>query len=463
MEESPEMPAPTEPSPDAPSSSSIVSLLQEQPSSSSVVGSFSPLKTVTRPSILAASDPNKSQVLDRPMNVDVQEESPRGQTSPDAGITLDTSQAAWSRHLGDSGRPIRGSQSEDSQETGFSEQHSKKRHKSDKDTDVQEQETVEVDQAGCLALRPSESRAEEPQSKSRTSKRSISLHNRLASFALPGSRPTVNALALARTSGDVEDDKSTEEDAEMVDELDEDDQPSSAKNDQLQDTNHVHESQSPQQSDLFGHPDSGYIQSDIAPTESNSGQAEPNDGENDIDDPESLLSQALASSTTTPSTISHKDKIVHPEVIRTDKNGGDISLRLNLSKIKQVWSQTRDPTVDSGAETSKKEGVPLDAGVSNTEDDEKAVLALSRVIDRRDFEGMTVVGQFNLGFIVVRRRENACDDLFIVDQHAADEKYNFETLQATVKIESQKLFRYGFIGSRGPVTNNLWQQQVTVS
>jgi DNA mismatch repair protein PMS2 len=30
--------------------------------------------------------------------------------------------------------------------------------------------------------------------------------------------------------------------------------------------------------------------------------------------------------------------------------------------------------------------------------------------------------------------------LFIVDQHAADEKYNFETLQATTRLESQRLF-----------------------
>jgi DNA mismatch repair protein PMS2 len=68
---------------------------------------------------------------------------------------------------------------------------------------------------------------------------------------------------------------------------------------------------------------------------------------------------------------------------------------------------------------------------------------------------MRVVGQFNLGFIVVRRqkapeknnsgqRRHVADDLFIVDQHAADEKYNFETLQATTKIASQRLFRYIF-------------------
>jgi DNA mismatch repair protein PMS2 len=55
-----------------------------------------------------------------------------------------------------------------------------------------------------------------------------------------------------------------------------------------------------------------------------------------------------------------------------------------------------------------------------------------------------VVGQFNRGFIVARLckagdGEGATDDLFIVDQHAADEKYNFETLQATTRLESQKL------------------------
>jgi len=31
-------------------------------------------------------------------------------------------------------------------------------------------------------------------------------------------------------------------------------------------------------------------------------------------------------------------------------------------------------------------------------------------------------------------------DLFVVGQQAADEKYNFETLQATTRLESQLLF-----------------------
>lgn len=48
---------------------------------------------------------------------------------------------------------------------------------------------------------------------------------------------------------------------------------------------------------------------------------------------------------------------------------------------------------------------------------------------------MSIVGQFNLGFIITKLDA----DLFIVDQHATDEKYNFETLQKTTKITSQKL------------------------
>ncbi|KAI0272033.1 hypothetical protein BGY98DRAFT_1003906 [Russula aff. rugulosa BPL654] len=79
-------------------------------------------------------------------------------------------------------------------------------------------------------------------------------------------------------------------------------------------------------------------------------------------------------------------------------------------------------------------------------DDEKATATLARVLSKVDFGLMEVVGQFNRGFIVARLSKigeeglDASDDLFIVDQHAADEKYNFETLQATTRLESQRLF-----------------------
>lgn len=53
---------------------------------------------------------------------------------------------------------------------------------------------------------------------------------------------------------------------------------------------------------------------------------------------------------------------------------------------------------------------------------------------------MEVLGQFNLGFIIVRLGTH----LFIVDQHASDEKYNYEQISATTKLQHQRLIAYHF-------------------
>lgn len=85
------------------------------------------------------------------------------------------------------------------------------------------------------------------------------------------------------------------------------------------------------------------------------------------------------------------------------------------------------------------------AGVQES-DGARASHALERVIQKTDFAAMHIVGQFNLGFIIARRQVHgadaaAMDDLFIIDQHAADEKYNFEHLQRDTRIHSQRLLR----------------------
>uniref|UniRef100_A0A8C2LLW8 PMS1 homolog2, mismatch repair system component n=1 Tax=Cricetulus griseus TaxID=10029 RepID=A0A8C2LLW8_CRIGR len=51
------------------------------------------------------------------------------------------------------------------------------------------------------------------------------------------------------------------------------------------------------------------------------------------------------------------------------------------------------------------------------------------------FAEMEILGQFNLGFIITKLKE----DLFLVDQHAADEKYNFEMLQQHTVLQVQRL------------------------
>ena len=48
---------------------------------------------------------------------------------------------------------------------------------------------------------------------------------------------------------------------------------------------------------------------------------------------------------------------------------------------------------------------------------------------------LQILGQFNLGFIIARLD----DDLYILDQHACDEKYRYETLQKTTTMNSQPL------------------------
>ncbi|ORZ00692.1 hypothetical protein BCR43DRAFT_452802 [Syncephalastrum racemosum] len=77
------------------------------------------------------------------------------------------------------------------------------------------------------------------------------------------------------------------------------------------------------------------------------------------------------------------------------------------------------------------------ASIANVHDPSRAETALSRVIRKQDFGQMRVLGQFNLGFIVAALDGH---DLFVIDQHASDEKYNFETLQATTIIQGQRLF-----------------------
>lgn len=75
-------------------------------------------------------------------------------------------------------------------------------------------------------------------------------------------------------------------------------------------------------------------------------------------------------------------------------------------------------------------------------EDASAEEALSLTVSKADFADMRIVGQFNLGFILAVRAPSPISpnfDLFIIDQHASDEKYNFERLQANTTVQNQRL------------------------
>ena len=116
-------------------------------------------------------------------------------------------------------------------------------------------------------------------------------------------------------------------------------------------------------------------------------------------------------------------------------------LTTSVDRISQQF-QAIDTVLNKqrGGEVAKVEDAGIE--VANAEE------VLSLTISKEDFAQMRIVGQFNLGFILATRSSSTnpedqltthADDLFIIDQHASDEKYNFEQLQASTIVQSQRL------------------------
>jgi DNA mismatch repair protein PMS2 len=133
---------------------------------------------------------------------------------------------------------------------------------------------------------------------------------------------------------------------------------------------------------------------------------------------------------------------------------GEVKVKFDLPRIRRRAELAREAartatrTADRDAYQALKTGQTISAAGIANKDAAKAEEALSRVISKADFARMEVLGQFNKGFIIARLRSDdgggkkeMTDDLFIIDQHASDEKFNFETLQRTTVIKAQMLIR----------------------
>ncbi|KAI2781926.1 DNA mismatch repair protein MutL [Daldinia loculata] len=119
------------------------------------------------------------------------------------------------------------------------------------------------------------------------------------------------------------------------------------------------------------------------------------------------------------------------------------TLRIDEQHIRRSLAMHQDYLEDISLTTGSK----LAAERLDAEDAEEK---LSLTISKADFGKMKIIGQFNLGFIIAVRaakvdpedteeRRDRDDELFIIDQHATDEKYNFERLQANTVVQSQRL------------------------
>ena len=105
--------------------------------------------------------------------------------------------------------------------------------------------------------------------------------------------------------------------------------------------------------------------------------------------------------------------------------------RLKRAKRAKRLALEREKKASADAELLKEASL-------HNQDNAAATNALIRRFDKSEFANVRVVGQFNLGFIIVVRDNT---DIFIVDQHASDEIYNFERLQKTTTLNKQPLIQ----------------------
>lgn len=111
-----------------------------------------------------------------------------------------------------------------------------------------------------------------------------------------------------------------------------------------------------------------------------------------------------------------------------------VILKMSINGVREATEQQDKLIEDSAVIQSSLERLKFKSKIEPNAN-KVAEEELSREITKSSFGQMEIIGQFNLGFIVVRLE----DDLFIIDQHASDEKYNFETLQKTTVLQNQQL------------------------
>lgn len=126
--------------------------------------------------------------------------------------------------------------------------------------------------------------------------------------------------------------------------------------------------------------------------------------------------------------------------IKRQKHHHTAQSSVTISQIRQGFKRGF-----RAAKTLSRSPQDLTAGISKSDieqDTEEAERLLNLTIKKEDFTKMKVVGQFNKGFILVTKEKTSGKpgkDMFIVDQHASDEKYNFEKLQRETLIKKQPL------------------------
>ncbi|KAI3660467.1 hypothetical protein MP638_004296 [Amoeboaphelidium occidentale] len=141
------------------------------------------------------------------------------------------------------------------------------------------------------------------------------------------------------------------------------------------------------------------------------------------------------------------------EILDNEKDEDEIIFKKPRPVSSQIVSELDHNTIDDYLPSSSENTVDHEKDNCCSDDHHKKEdLCLDedsikkRLLNKNEFTKMTIVGQFNLGFILATlpctEEENGLD-LFIIDQHAADEKHLYERYKQELSesLEKQQLIQ----------------------
>lgn len=158
-------------------------------------------------------------------------------------------------------------------------------------------------------------------------------------------------------------------------------------------------------------------------------------GSNENDDSEVVNEKKVLDSELGIDENSNGSDIITVDVVDSNiKSRPSVEIDFDFNKIKENY--TKYYISKAKSENNKKYTGSFFAKISAS-DNKNAEAELGKNVTKEMFSRMEILGQFNLGFIITKLE----NDLFIVDQHATDEKYNYETLQRTKCLKGQRLIQ----------------------
>ncbi|CAH8534350.1 unnamed protein product [Schistosoma turkestanicum] len=131
---------------------------------------------------------------------------------------------------------------------------------------------------------------------------------------------------------------------------------------------------------------------------------------------------------------------VEDQLLFSDIHLESIKVDFSMDNLRNQWKQVllRIPSSnhdDDDSVDNHPTGEKFTLGKFKAIENQEIEHELTTYFKKETFNNLKVIGQFNMGFIIAQHNQ----DLFIIDQHASDEKYRFEQLLENYRFKSQPL------------------------